>query len=322
MPSKTATLLLTLPLIAILQGGAQPTAAAAPQSTASGQINFLSIVVDEETAAADTRLRKFLEKAVADSSPAGSAHRTVRFQQQTMPYGDVIRAFAEPDPGRGYLARITPYAYVAAELLGAKLNILAVYQSAATHHTTYHSYFVVPKRGIQRAGRNGSRTAASPRSRMSPTYLRSFKQAPAKFVYHDRFSTSSYFMPSLYFKSHDVFAMSHSLNPHLIKIEVERLASTSSSDLVERIVGKTADLVAVWDGTKKKFENDSRILFIQIPTAVPNDFLVASGISDQTQRAIIDAVRNDPAAGRPCTDLPESPDRLVHRASRVCNVRA
>ena len=63
-----------------------------------------------------------------------------------MPYGDVIRAFAEPDPGRGYLARITPLAYVAAEMLGAKLNILAVYQSAATNDTTYHSYFVVNKR--------------------------------------------------------------------------------------------------------------------------------------------------------------------------------
>ena len=135
MPSKTATLLLTLPLIAILQGGARPTAAAAaaPESTASGQINFLSIVVDEETAAADTRLRKVLEKAAADSSPTGSAHRTVRFQQQTMPYGDVIRAFAEPDPGRGYLARITPYAYVAAELLGAIRTILRgeIYVSGA-----------------------------------------------------------------------------------------------------------------------------------------------------------------------------------------------
>ena len=129
-------------------------------------------------------------------------------------------------------------------------------------------------------------------------------------MYHDRFSTSSYFMPSLYFKSHDVFAMSHSLNPHLIPIQVERLASTSSSDLVNRIISKDADLVAVWDGTKKKFdEADSRLLFIPIPTAVPNDFLVASGISDQTQRVIVDAIRSDPAAGRPCTDLPESPCR-------------
>ena len=60
-----------------------------------------------------------------------------------MPYGDVIRAFAEAGPNRRYLARITPYAYVAAEMLGAKLNILAVYKSAATHSTTYNSYFVV-----------------------------------------------------------------------------------------------------------------------------------------------------------------------------------
>ena len=77
MPSKTATLLLTLPLIAILQGGAQPTLPRRPSRRRPSQINFLSIAVDEETAAADTRLKKFLEKAVADSSATGSAQRTV-----------------------------------------------------------------------------------------------------------------------------------------------------------------------------------------------------------------------------------------------------
>ena len=67
MPSNKARyLLLTLPLMAILQGGAQVRPSAAAPVDGAGQINFLSIVVDEETAAADTRLRKFLEKAVAD----------------------------------------------------------------------------------------------------------------------------------------------------------------------------------------------------------------------------------------------------------------
>jgi hypothetical protein len=243
MTPKTAILIL-LPVIAVFQSGAQPTASAATQATGSDQINFLSIVVDGETAAADTRLRKFLERAVADGATPGSAQRTVRFQQQTMPYGDVIRSFAEPDPGRGYLARITPYAYVAAEMLGAKLNILAVYQSAATRDTTYHSYFVVRKDLFSK------KTLWTPERGEAgledvETYLRSFQQQPAKFMYHDRFSTSSYFMPSLYFKTHEVFAMSHSLNPHLIRIEVERLAATSSSELVKRVISEQADLVAV-----------------------------------------------------------------------------
>jgi hypothetical protein len=233
-----------------------------------------------------------------------------------MPYGDVIRAFAEPDPSRGYLARITPYAYVAAEMLGAKLSILAVYQSAATHETTYHSYFVVNKDRFRDKTKWKADTSEASLEDVA-TYLRSFEHSPAKFMYHDRFSTSSYFMPSLYFKAHDVFAMSHSLNPHLIPIEVERLVSTSSSELVTRIVDGKADLVAVWDGTKKKFENDNNILFIQIPTAVPNDFLVASGIGERTQRLIVDALRKEPAAGRPCTDLQDSPFSSTNAARKL-----
>ena len=161
-----------------------------------------------------------------------------------MPYGDVIRAFAERDSGRGYLARITPYAYVAAEMLGAKLNILAVYQSAATHDTTYHSYFVVRKDIFSKRAQ-WKEESHKPTLEDVATYLKSFQQEPAKFMYHDRFSTSSYFMPSLYFKAHEVFAMSHSLNPRLIPIEVERLASTSSSDLVRQVIDGKADLVAV-----------------------------------------------------------------------------
>ena len=128
MPSNKVTLLMLLMLIAVASGSHKSTVAAA-QSTGAGEINFLSIVVDKETAAADTRLKRFLEKAVARDRRRIASHRRVRFQQQTMPYGDVIRAFAEADPSGGYLARITPYAYVAAEMLGAKLNILAVYQS-------------------------------------------------------------------------------------------------------------------------------------------------------------------------------------------------
>jgi hypothetical protein len=321
MTPKTAILIL-LPVIAVFQSGAQPTASAATQSTAPDQINFLSIVVDPETAAADTRLRKFLERAVADGATPGSGQRTVRFQQQTMPYGDVIRSFAEPDPGRGYLARITPYAYVAAEMLGAKLNILAVYQSAATRNTTYHSYFVVRKDVFSK------KTLWTPeRGEASledvETYLKSFQQQPAKFMYHDRFSTSSYFMPSLYFKAREVFAMSHSLNPHLIRIEVERLASTSSGELVKQILSEKADLVAVWDGTKKKFEKNAEILFIKIPMPVPNDFLVASGIDDRTQRLIVDAIKKDPAAGRPCTHLDDSRSTSTNSTSdrKRCNAR-
>ena len=39
---------------------------------------------------------------------------------------------------------------------------------------------------------------------------------------------------------------------------------------------------------------------------MPNDFLVASGIGERTQRLIVDAIKKDPAAGRVCTAVHES----------------
>src|SRR6185503_6585 len=38
-----------------------------------------------------------------------------------------------------------------------------------------------------------------------------------------------------------------------------------------------------------------------IPTEVPNDFLVASGLRPETEHLIVEALKNDPAAGRACT---------------------
>jgi hypothetical protein len=304
MRSKYFSLLLLLALAAPGQGCAKTSAAAASQAPPPEAINFLSIFVDPETSVADTRLRRFLERAVDAGSSSESEQSVTRFTQQTMPYADVIRAFAEADPGRAYLARITPYAYVAAEMLGARLNILAVYKSAATNATTYNSYFVMRK---DRFERYTQRKASEARLQDIETYLASFKGAPARFIYHDRFSTSSYFMPSLYFKEHGIYAMSHSACGHLIPIQVEQVGS-SSSDLVSRIAEeRNADLAAVWDGTKKKFEKRDDLLFVKIPTPVPNDFLVASGVSKRTERLIVKAIANEPAANRPCTNLEPPP---------------
>jgi ABC transporter, phosphonate, periplasmic substrate-binding protein len=304
----------TILLLALLIGSsscARPSASTGEQSSPTEEISFLSIVVDTDTAAADTRLKRFLEQAVAKGFKAESASHTVRFPQQTMPYGEVIRAFAERDPGQAYLARITPYAYVAAEMLGAKLDILAIYKSAATGETTYHSYFVVPKAKFI-ANTKWKPEAGDATLDDVGAYLKNLKNEPAKFLYHDRFSTSSYFLPSLYFKASNVFAMSHSLNPDLIPIQVERNPSPSSSDLITQVRKGKAHLAAVWDGTKNKFESspdnaggnpNEQVVFIKIPTAVPNDFLVASGISAATEARIVEAIKSDPGAGRICTSL-------------------
>jgi hypothetical protein len=165
MRSKYFSLLLLLALAAPGQGCAKPSAEGASQAPPEA-INFLSVFVDPETSAADTRLRRFLERAIAAGSSSESAQSVTRFTPQTMPYADVIRAFAEADPGRAYLARITPYAYVAAEMLGARLNILAVYKSAATNATTYNSYFVMRKDRFERYTQRGYRIS-KPISRVS-----------------------------------------------------------------------------------------------------------------------------------------------------------
>jgi ABC-type phosphate/phosphonate transport system substrate-binding protein len=289
--------------LAVLSSGCARLVVSATETAASSNPNsiaFLSIVADRDTAVADARLKRFLERAVAEDSTV-TGQRPPRFDQRAMSYGDLIRALAEPEPGRGYVGRITPYAYVAAEMLGAKLSILAVYRSTATTKTTYRSYFVARRDSFVK--RLGKASPGEPSLNDVVAYLKSFEPAPARFVYHDRFSTSSYFMPSLYFKSHDVVAANQSLNPRVTPIVVDRVASSSTSDLVREVKGGRADLAAVWDGTKRGFERDQELLFIPIPTDVPNDFLVASGIGDAKERRMLAALSADPAAGRPCSDL-------------------
>jgi ABC-type phosphate/phosphonate transport system substrate-binding protein len=286
-----------------------PPAAVQSQPQPGGDITFISIVADEETKAADTRLKKFLQGAIGKS-----IKRPVRFPQQTMPYGEVIRAFTEPAPGKGYLARITPYAYVAAEMLGAQLDILGTYTSAATGKMTYHSYFVVPKEAFnrRRVGKRNLDDDATLEELL--TYLRNLRDKPATFIYHDRFSTSSYFLPSLYFKENNIFAMSQSLNPELIPIRVSKMASASSGVLVTEVANERADLAAVWDGTKDKYQHappdseraviSKKVLFIPIPTLLPNDFLVASGLNVPTKEVIVEAMRGDPSADRDAEHKP------------------
>lgn len=315
MCSHNPTLLLLL--LGVVSSGCTTSSASTPsQAAGSGEVSFLSIIVDKETAAADTRLKRFLERAIANGSSSGPARQAVRLRQKTMPYGDVIRQFAERDTSTGYLARITPYAYVAAEMLGAKLDILATYKSVATEKTTYRSYFIVRKDELAAySDWKPDRGAATLED--IKTYLERHDKGPARFIYHDRFSTSSYFLPSLYFKAHDIFAMSDSINPNLTPIEVQRLRSTSSTELVNEVWHRRADLAAVWDGTKQKFQGagvdpkrreiGQGMLFIPIPIPVPNDFLVASGVDETTTALIVAAIKENPGAGRPCTNVEESP---------------
>ncbi|UCG88501.1 MAG: PhnD/SsuA/transferrin family substrate-binding protein, partial [Gemmatimonadota bacterium] len=181
-----------------------------------------------------------------------------------------------------FLARTTPYAFVAAEMLGADLEIIATYVSRATGSTTYHSYFVV----------NRERFPDRPELANVVEYLRNLER-PARFIYHNKFSTSSYLLPSLYFRDHGIFNMAESTEYHTA-IRSEKLGD-SSSGLVRSVALGDYDLAAVWDGTKTKFETTdslyrrygSHVYFIRLPTTLPNDLLIASASMDSASQARI-----------------------------------
>jgi len=252
---------------------------AAPQQ----QVTFIEVALDEETRRADGELRTYLEEKAG----------IVALSERPMEYDAVINRLADWNRERGdFLARMTPYALVAAELLGADLEILATYVSRATGSTTYHSYFVVFK----------DRFPYMPELATLVEYLKDL-ESPASFIYHNRFSTSSYFLPALYFREHGIFNMAQSTEYHTA-IHSKKLGN-SSSDLVRGVAAGQYDLAAVWDGTKTKFESPgdlyeeygSRVHFIQLPTELPNDLLVASASMDSSVlariRAAIDSMAPD-----------------------------
>jgi ABC-type phosphate/phosphonate transport system substrate-binding protein len=234
---------------------------------AQERLTFIGVALDSETRQADSVLRDYL-------------HRTadVQFAPEELEYGRVIDRLANWNPEAGdYLARTTPYVYVAAEMLGADFEILATYISSTTGDTTYNSYFVIGREHFD----------SPPDLDDLFRFLRQ-SEAPARFVYHSKFSTSSYFLPSLYFRDRRIFNMPENTET-LVAIESKHVQARSSTELVKMVARGEADLAAIFDGTRAKFGQDStplaeefgdRVYFIQLPTKLPNDLLVCSGSLD------------------------------------------
>lgn len=233
-------------------------APAALPAAAEERIKFVSINQrDEEIETADEKLldhlrEKLLPRAVSPDRPK---------------YERAITKLSDRNESAPYVARVTPYVYVAAEMLGADFEIAGTYVGEAGG-TTYHSHFVVNKE------RFGNR-----RAELSDLldFIRDRAESgkPTRFVYHSRFSTSSYFLPALFFRSHDIFARDDIVSEE---------HGDSSSGLVAEVADGEADFAAVWDGTKNNFlkdfppesERGAKVVFIQLPTALPNDLLVCS----------------------------------------------
>jgi ABC-type phosphate/phosphonate transport system substrate-binding protein len=228
-------------------------------ATAQPNIAFVTVALDPDTRKADDALAHYLRSKTA-----------VQLDAMPMEYEEAIRRISGWKPGdQPYLARLTPYAYLAAEMLGANFEILGTYNSRATGATTYRSYFVVNRKHFGLADPDLG------------DLLAFVRRQPATFIYHDKFSASSYFLPSLFLRRQRVFATAESTDASegIVPLRVAKDPGGSSSALVEQVANDRADLAAVWDGTKKKFENTpigARVHFIQLPEPIPNDLLVCA----------------------------------------------
>jgi ABC-type phosphate/phosphonate transport system substrate-binding protein len=250
----------------------------AVSSDAQRRLAFIGVSLDQETRQADRKLQEYLYRKAE-----------VNFAPEELEYERVIDRLANWTPAEPYyVARVTPYVYVAAEMLGAHFEILATYVSVTTGHRTYYSYLVVNREDF-------------PSEPTLTDILRflSRKNRP-RFIYHSTLSTSSFFVPSLYFRANKVFHMPESTES-LIAVSSEKISENSSSKLVEMVADGQAELAAVWDGTKSKFEPGhpsglfeqfgKKVYFVQLPTAIPNDLLVCSSsldseIKERTRKAI------------------------------------
>jgi ABC-type phosphate/phosphonate transport system substrate-binding protein len=252
--------------------------------SAADRVTFVGVALDQETREADRRLQDYLQRT-AD----------IRFAPEELEYGQVIERLAGWEPDTGVVvARTTPYVQVVAEMLGGDLEILATYVSDATGRTTYHSYYVARKDDLP----------PNPRPAEVISFVASAPQR-VRFTYHSLFSTSSFFLPSLHFRSNGVFHMAEPTES-LAALQVTRSDVSSSSHLVRAVARGDADLAAVWDGTRARFvdgaadpedaEVGRAVHFVRLPSAIPNDLLVCSRSAPaELKEAIRSAIRSMPA---------------------------
>jgi ABC-type phosphate/phosphonate transport system substrate-binding protein len=231
---------------------------------------LLGVPLDQQYLDADRELARRLGETLGIE---------LRHDDKFNTYGDLIeRVTTTRDP---YLARMTPYAFVAAEMLGARLEVLATYESVATGSTTYRSYFVVNAEKFREFGLSATVDDVF-------SYLQKL-QKPARFIYHDKFSTSSYLLPALWFRTHRIFATEQPASS-VLRVEATK-GSTSSSESVDKVASEQAEVAAVWDGTKLKYTGNPAVLFIPLPLTLPNDLLVApTSLDEQVKTAIRKAI--------------------------------
>lgn len=271
----------------LLWVGVFPATALAQQRT---QIQFLSVAPDAETKLADQKLLDYLRNKVL-----------LTFEKRDSEYETAIDTLVNWEPAKQgpLLARVTPYAYVVAEMLGADMDILGVYWNSKTNSITGNSYIAVHKTfGYEKteAPEEFVRHLDNLEAQ-TEDFIKLLKQRenPARFVYHSKFSTASHFLPSLYFKQQGIFSLLsppkgkqkfiviHSLSPASI---------TTTAGLIPLLKEQQVDFVAVRESVKNKWETDESLRFIKLPYSMPNDLLVViKPFSPQIKEQILETIR-------------------------------
>ena len=234
----------------------------ATQGMQLDQLTLVSVHYDKDTTSADKKLTEHLEKEVRRQD-----HPTFELELDELPYAAAIARLIDRSANSAFVARLTPYVFVVAERLGAEFDVVATYRSKAVVNGlpatdrrgddgyTYRSYIVVNKEALKDRLKREIKPGTETRQDLEE-YFRSFQgRSPPKFLYHNKLSTSSFFLPSVYFRDRGIIDLG--LRTEDISKGREREV-ISSKELVRRVADADAGsdhlVAAVWDGTKAYFE--------------------------------------------------------------------
>ena len=247
-------------------------------AAAAAQARFITVDQDEPELNAD----RVLARAMGELIEA----------PEKFDYNLVIDYLINDERKEGTIARVTPYALVAAEMRGARLDPLATCRSKNTGRTVINAFLVVRREDVPSTDPSG------PTLSQVLDYLRS-RETPPRFIYHNKLSTSSFFLPSLFFRAQRVFDGGEDSPPKgITTIRVKQSELHSSSELVKAVARNDADVASVWDNSKSRFEDTasadytesgSKVWFVKLPTDLPCDVLVATRKVDQKTKEMIRA---------------------------------
>ena len=278
---------LTLLILALTAGGMTPAPAFSQQRTS---IQFLSVAPDEETKLADQKLLGFLHQKIP-----------LTFESQEVRYQEAVETLRNWNPKKQgpLLARVTPYVYVVAEMLGADMEILGTYLSKKTNRVTSKTYIVVHKDfGYEKpdAPEEFVRHVHDPKTQTEDfVHLLKQRETPARFVHPGKFSAAGHFLPSLFFKTEGIFAFAAPPKSQRKFIPIQSLTpetTMNGTDAIQLVKEQKVEFAAVRESVKNRFDTDEDLRFIELPYITPNDLLVViKPFHEEIQTQILESLR-------------------------------